>query len=153
MLKQERCIQRAIWLIVLLVLILAFLHAWLRVEREASQTAMALASNNIYERSNYYKQQWLLAGQPTRLEIDQKFINYSARGWVTPFNQRSQVDCQYWFELLYPEQRVLEAMPLRIQNKSIADDFECHVFYPHNQRLDIQLVDDQFKVSVGFTAE
>lgn len=138
-----------IWLLLLTFLVMSFLFAWQAVEQQASKSALQLANQRINERASYYKQQWLLAKQPTSLKIGSQRLNYTNTGWVTPVNHQSQVDCQHWLELLYPETELLGSQPLEITNESIVGHYRCLYHYNHNGFISISLIDNHFSAKVG----
>ncbi|OLQ86963.1 MSHA biogenesis protein MshF [Vibrio panuliri] len=151
--KQIRRSRFAVWLLLIMILVMAFLLAWQKVEQEASSTALVVAGKRILDRANFYKQEWLLAGQPAQLNVQQKFIHYSAKGWPLPQHQTNKVDCGYWMDLLYQEQRVLGTLPKKINDNSTSSDFQCQYFYGNHEAILIGLVDDKFSVSVSFSSE
>lgn len=142
-----------IWLVVLLVILLAFTMAWNKVEREASDTALVVASKRILERANYYKQQWLLSGQPKRLSIEGDSLSFTHNGWVIPQKTPYKTDCRYWLEVLYPESKVLESLPTKITDNSSALDFSCHYSYSDEHAIYVELKNNKFSVSVRFSSE
>lgn len=142
-----------IWLVVLLVILLAFTMAWKKVEREASDTALVVASKRILERANYYKQQWLLSGQPKRLSIEDDSLSFTHNGWVIPQKMPYKTDCRYWLEILYPERKVLESLPKKITDNSSALAFSCHYLYSNEHAIYVELKDNKFSVSVSFSSE
>lgn len=139
-----------IWLLLLILLVMSFLFAWQAVEQQASKSALQLANQRINERASYYKQQWLLAKQPTSLKIGSQRLNYTNTGWITPLNHQSQVDCKYWLEILYPETELLGSQPLEVTNESIAGDYRCLYNYNQNGFISISLIDNNFSAIVGF---
>lgn len=142
-----------IWLVVLLIVLLAFTIAWKKVEREANDTALVVASKRILERANYYKQQWLLSGQPKRLSIEGRSLYFSQSGWVIPQQIADKTDCNYWLGVLYEEKRVLESLPEEIIDNSEGLDFSCQYSYSNEHAIYVELNDNKFSVSVSFSSE
>ena len=60
----------SIWSLLILLIILSFMSAWKAVEKQASDTALVVASKRMIERANFYKQEWLLNGKAPQLIID-----------------------------------------------------------------------------------
>jgi len=141
-----------IWLLVILVLVLAFMLIWKDIEQEASDTALALVSKRLVDRASYFKQQWLLAKQPETLTIEGKQIVYSHMGWVKPINEAQQVDCEFWLEVLYQEKRVFESLPEKITDNSEGSNFRCEYFYSRGHALSMELKQDKFSVGVSFSS-
>ncbi|MBA5762105.1 MSHA biogenesis protein MshF [Vibrio sp. 404] len=151
--KQIERSRLAVWFLVLVTLLFAFVIAWKKVEQEASDTALLVASNRIVERANFYKQQWLLSGEPDKLTLNHKVIHYSKSGWVKPLNLANKVDCHYWLALFYEEERVLESLPIKIKDNSKLSGFQCEYFYSREHAIYINLVDNKFSVGVSFSSE
>lgn len=151
--KQIERSRFAIWLLLLIMLLFAFVVSWQKVEQEASETALTVASKRIVERANYYKQQWILSGQPQRLTLAQKLIRYSHSGWAKPINSVNKVDCNYWLELFYEEKRVLDSLPIKINDNSMQSNFQCEYIYTQESAIMISLIDNKFSVGVSFPAE
>ncbi len=151
--KQIERTRLVVWLVVLITLLFAFIVAWQKVEQEASDTALLVASNRIVERANFYKQQWLLAGEPHELTFNHKLIRYSNSGWVKPLNSENKVDCRYWLDLFYEEERVLESLPIKIKDNSKLLGFQCEYFYSREHAINISLIDNKFSVGVSFSSE
>lgn len=59
-----------LWLVVICVLLLSLLTAVEKLQRDMSETAFQLAGKRMLERAGFYKQQWMLKGQPDQLEIE-----------------------------------------------------------------------------------
>ncbi|OLQ88885.1 hypothetical protein BIY21_15620 [Vibrio ponticus] len=143
----------AVWLMMIILLCGVLLFSWHKLMAQTESTALSVASKRILERANYYQQQWLLAGQPEQLQVNQKFIQFSAKGWALPLNQASKVDCNYWWKLFYEEQRVLGSLPDKINDNSKASNYQCDYSFSAKDRLEVSLIDDKFVVNVIFTAE
>ncbi|MGF1909082.1 MSHA biogenesis protein MshF [Vibrio kasasachensis] len=150
--KQIERSRFAVWLVLLITLLFAFVVSWQKVEQEANETALAVASKRIVERANYYKQQWILSGQPQRLTLAQKLIRYSHSGWAKPINLANKVDCNYWLELFYEEERVLDSLPIKINDNSMQSNFQCEYIYTQESAIMISLIDNKFSVGVSFPA-
>ena len=153
MLRQIERSRFIVWFSLITMLLLAFVLAWQKVDREASDTALLVASKRILEQANVYKQQWLLKKQPGQILINQKFIKYSANGWVTPLNSANKVDCKYWLDTFYQQERVLESLPIKFEDSSIGSDFQCEYTYSRGQAINISLIDGKFRVGVIFSSE
>ncbi|MFA0414357.1 MSHA biogenesis protein MshF [Vibrio renipiscarius] len=144
--------RMAVWFLVLLMLLTAFGVAWKKVDQEASNAALLLASKRILERTNYYKQEWLLADKPRTLTIDGRDLYFSASGWVLPQNSLGKFDCHYWLDVFYEEARVLDAYPNKIINNSTESYFQCHYFYGSKAGVEVELNRNKFDVSVIFSS-
>lgn len=143
----------AVWAITIMVLLLALLVSWHKIEREASGTALEVASKRILERANFYKQQWLLAKQPQQLVIGQNVIHYTATGWVKPVNADNNLDCEYWLALLYQERQVLGNLPNKTHENSTSSSFQCKYYFEDSGAITIDLIGGKFNVDAIFTAE
>ncbi|EGA71792.1 MSHA biogenesis protein MshF [Vibrio sinaloensis DSM 21326] len=149
-----RRVRFSVWLLVIVILLLSFISSFQDVENEASDSAFLVASKRIIERASFYKQKWLLAGQPPRLELDEKVLAISQNGWVLPIQNENSVDCDYWLGVLYPEKRVLESMPAKVGDLSKGDThYRCDYDYGDNRHLVIDLNNKQFSAKVVFVAE
>lgn len=142
----------AIWLVVIICLITAFMLIWRKVEREANQSAFLLASQSIVERASFYKQQWLLAGQISPIRLQGEVLNYTNMGWVKPLDDGLQVNCQWWLQVLYPQYEVLGSTPVEIENKSNAANYQCEYLYGSDRVISISLIDNRFIAKSGFLA-
>lgn len=148
-------IERArlvIWLLLVIILIMTYSMVWQDVEHQADDAAFAVASKRIVERASYYRQQWLLAKQPTSLTIEQRKVHFSAKGWVLPLNEQGDVDCAYWYRVLYPEERVLRQTPQHISDESDLRGYICHYDYSSDQTIVMSLKNGKFLTKVVFLA-
>lgn len=143
----------AMWVVVIISLVMSFLLVWQNVVREANQSAMLLATQQVVERANYFKQQWLLAGQKASLTIEEHRLNYTEMGWVKPINDSQQVDCQIWLDTLYPRQQVLGQQVVAIENQTIGDGYLCLYNYGDDVFISISLIDNNFIARAGFSTQ
>lgn len=143
----------AMWLVVIISLVMSFLLVWQSVVREANQSAMLLATQQVVERANYFKQQWLLAGQNTSLTIEKRRLNYTEMGWVKPINDSQQVDCQMWLDTLYPQHQILGQQVVAIENQTIGDGYLCLYNYGDDVFISISLIDNNFIARAGFSTQ
>lgn len=145
--------QFVIWGLIVFVLLMALLSAWQSIEKEANQTALAMASSKIVESANFYKQDWLLKGRPSTLIANGRLLNMSATGWVLPLAENeSSIDCRYWLSLLYPDEQLLESKVISIESAHQANLYQCRYVYSQKQVITIELLRDKFTVSVDFSA-
>ncbi|MBF4245507.1 MULTISPECIES: hypothetical protein [Vibrio] len=145
--------QFVIWGLIVFVLLMALLSAWQSIEKEANQTALAMASSKIVESANFYKQDWLLKGRPSTLIANGRLLNMSATGWVLPLAENeSSIDCRYWLSLLYPDEQLLESKVISIESAHQANQYQCRYVYSQKQVITIELLRDKFTVSVDFSA-
>ncbi|MDQ2166010.1 MULTISPECIES: MSHA biogenesis protein MshF [Vibrio] len=145
--------QFVIWGLIVFVLLMALLSAWQSIEKEANQTALAVASSKIVERANFYKQDWLLKGRPSTLIANGRLLNMSATGWVLPLAENeSSIDCRYWLSLLYPDEQLLESKVISIESAHQVNQYQCRYVYSQKQVITIELLRDKFTVSVDFSA-
>ncbi|MEZ8825668.1 MSHA biogenesis protein MshF [Vibrio amylolyticus] len=145
--------QFVIWFLLVVILVLSFMLAWQKVDREATDTALLVASKRIVERASYYKQEWLLNKQPPKLLIDGEILMMSPSGWVVPINQNKKMSCLFWLKVFYPENRGLESSAAAMK-EGIGDmNYQCRYTGDDNQVIVIQLVNDRFTVSVDFLTE
>ncbi len=143
----------AIWAVVIVSLVMSFLLVWQSVVREANQSAMLLATQQVVARANYFKQQWLLAGQKTPLIIEGHRLNYTSMGWVKPINDSHQVDCQVWLDTLYPQHQVLGQQVVAIKSETMADGYLCRYKYAEDRFIVIILIDNHFIARSGFSTQ
>ena len=141
-----------VWLMVFVALLLAFMVAWKKVDQEASDTALLVASKRMLDRANYYKQQWLLSDQPRSLIIAGRPLHFSQSGWVIPQKIANKTDCNYWLDVLYEERKVLESFPEEIIDNSYGLDFECQYLYSREHAIYVELNHNKFSVSVSFSS-
>lgn len=139
-----------IWLLIVVILLLSFLAIWQNVEREARDSAFLLATQRITERATHYRQRWLLAEQPQNMSVDAKEIRFSRSGWVVPLASNGEVECQYWFEILYPESKVLGAPIIGIVNQSEGADYSCDYDFGGNHHIVIELKHKYFSADAIF---
>ncbi|OXX29183.1 MSHA biogenesis protein MshF [Vibrio sp. V08_P9A1T1] len=145
--------QFVIWGLIVFVLLMALLSAWQSIEKEANQTALAMASSKIVESANFYKQDWLLKGRPSTLIANGRLLNMSATGWVLPLAENeSSIDCRYWLSLLYPDEQLLESKVISIESAHQVNQYQCRYVYSQKQVITIELLRDKFTVSVDFSA-
>ncbi|WP_340480462.1 MSHA biogenesis protein MshF [Vibrio anguillarum] len=145
--------QFVIWGVIVFVLLMALLSAWQSIEKEANQTALAMASSKIVESANFYKQDWLLKGRPSTLIANGRLLNMSATGWVLPLAENeSSIDCRYWLSLLYPDEQLLESKVISIESAHQVNQYQCRYVYSQKQVITIELLRDKFTVSVDFSA-
>ncbi|AEH34313.1 MSHA biogenesis protein MshF [Vibrio anguillarum] len=145
--------QFVIWGLIVFVLLMALLSAWQSIEKEANQTALAVASSKIVESANFYKQDWLLKGRPSTLIANGRLLNMSATGWVLPLAENeSSIDCRYWLSLLYPDEQLLESKVISIESAHQVNQYQCRYVYSQKQVITIELLRDKFTVSVDFSA-
>lgn len=139
--------------LIVFVLLMALLSAWQSIEKEANQTALAMASSKIVESANFYKQDWLLKGRPSTLIANGRLLNMSATGWVLPLAENeSSIDCRYWLSLLYPDEQLLESKVISIESAHQVNQYQCRYVYSQKQVITIELLRDKFTVSVDFSA-
>ncbi len=139
-----------IWLLIVVILLLSFFTIWQNVEREARDSAFLLATQRITERAVHYRQRWLLAEQPQTLSIGTHEIRFSRSGWAVPLASNGQVECQYWFEILYPESKVLGAPIIGIVNRTEGSDYSCDYDFGGSHRIVIGLKHKYFSADVFF---
>ncbi|MGF1698171.1 MSHA biogenesis protein MshF [Vibrio lamellibrachiae] len=140
--------QFVIWFLIIVILIMGFMLAWQKVDEEASDTGLLVASKRIVERASYYKQEWLLNQQPPKLLIDGTTLTMSKAGWVMPIDQNQQASCSFWLQVLYPDNRDLELAQDRLESDDDNLKYQCRYIYSSNQVIVIQIVNDRFTVSV-----
>ncbi|WP_216602238.1 MSHA biogenesis protein MshF [Vibrio pectenicida] len=135
-----------IWLVAISILLLSLLSVVEKLQADMNETAFLLASKRMIERAGFYKQQWVLKGQPEQLEIEGQQIIFSSSGWVLPIGDKSISSCQFWFALLYPEQRVLDESPVRVVEHSELDNYRCNYIFAQGNQIQVQLVESKFSV-------
>ncbi|WGV99964.1 MSHA biogenesis protein MshF [Vibrio sp. YMD68] len=145
--------QFVIWLLLVIILVLSFMLAWKSVDEEASETALLLASKRVVERASFYKQEWLLHKQPSKLVIDGRVLAMSDQGWVLPLDQNQQVNCAFWLQVLYPENRQWPAYSESIERHDKRVKYQCRYLYASDQVIVIQLDNGNFTVSVDFLTQ
>ncbi|MFS1862510.1 MSHA biogenesis protein MshF [Vibrio lentus] len=139
-----------IWSVVILFLIVGLLSASKTVEEEATNTAFIVASKQMLERANRFKQQYLLKG--TKREEDSELPKvYSRTGWVMPL-QDSERDCNYWLDQLYPQGSILGLSSPSVEDKSDNIQFHCSYRYGYKYQIDILLKKERFSVKANILA-
>ena len=137
-----------LWLVVICVLLLSLLTAVEKLQSDMDETAFQLASKRMLERAGFYKQQWMLKGQPNQLEIEGLKIIFSPNGWLLPKNNNKTSSCQSWFKLLYPEQRVLDEIPQQIIERFDTGYYDCKYVFAQGRQIRVQLVEDKFSIGI-----
>ncbi|WP_114787469.1 MSHA biogenesis protein MshF [Vibrio tetraodonis] len=137
-----------LWLVVICVLLLTLLTAVEKLQRDMYETAFQLASKRMLERAGFYKQQWMLKGQPDQLEIEGLQIVFSPSGWLLPTNNENTSSCQSWFKLLYPEQRVLDEIPQQIIERFDTGYYDCKYVFAQGRQIRVQLVEGKFSIGI-----
>ena len=137
-----------LWLVVICVLLLSLLTAVEKLQSDMDETAFQLASKRMLERAGFYKQQWILKGQPKQLEIEGLQIIFSPSGWLLPKNNNKTSSCQSWFKLLYPEQRVLDEIPLQIIERFDTGYYDCKYVFAQGRQIRVQLEEDKFSIGI-----
>ncbi|WP_428776573.1 MSHA biogenesis protein MshF [Vibrio sp.] len=140
----------AIWLLVLVILVLSFLLAVRPVEKQAQQTAERLSVQRILERANYYRQEWLLKGEPSQANIDGQMVWFSARGWLIPTRDGQRVDCRVWLNRLHEDALIQPGEMVQIKNRSLDQKYDCRYFSSRDKSVNISLEKEKFSVSVDF---
>ncbi|MBU2898769.1 MSHA biogenesis protein MshF [Vibrio hepatarius] len=135
-----------IWLVAISILLLSLFSVVEKLQADMGETAFLLASKRIIERAGFYKQQWVLKGQPEQLDIDRQKILFSSNGWVLPIGEDRTSSCQFWFALLYPKQRVLDETPVRVVESSELDNYRCNYIFAQGKQIQVQLVEGKFSV-------
>lgn len=137
-----------LWLVVICVLLLSLLTAVEKLQSDMDETAFQLASKRMLERAGFYKQQWMLKGQPKQLEIEGVKIIFSSSGWLLPTNNDKTPSCQSWLKLLYPEQRVLDEIPQQIIERFDTGHYDCKYVFAQGRQIRVQLVEDKFSIGI-----
>ena len=148
-------IQRSrlvVWLSTIIILLLSFVLVLEKLEQDVDDAAFLLASKRIIERASFYKQQWMLKGQRESLIVENQSLVFSETGWVLPKTSEKNKQCMYWLSLLYPKLSILDSMPLKVVNRSELNNYQCDYVYTQGKSIHIQLVDNTFTVSVGFSS-
>lgn len=154
--KADVAVERlrlTVWLLVIITLLMSFILVWQRVEQQASRSALQLVSHRIAERASFYKQQWLLAKQPSQLELGTLLLSYTEMGWVKPLNSEKQIDCHYWLEVLYPDKEIMGGAPIEIEDQSIMQSYRCLYRYSGSKFIAISLIENDFSAKSGFLVE
>lgn len=148
-------IQRSrlvVWLSTIIILLLSFVLVLEKLEQDVDDAAFLLASKRIIETASFYKQQWMLKGQRESLIVENQSLVFSETGWVLPKMFEKNKQCMYWLSLLYPKLSILDSMPLKVVNRSELSNYQCDYIYTQDKSIHIQLVDNTFTVSVGFSS-
>ncbi|MGD8111950.1 MSHA biogenesis protein MshF [Vibrio sp. TRT 17S01] len=143
----------ALWLTIVTVLIAVFLYSWKQVEKEAMHTNLLVASKRMTERASFYKQEWLLHGQPSELVVEQHSLRFSANGWLVPIDEQGNIECMKWLEILYPENRVLVAEESEMITNSSNWLVKCRYLDGEHQAVEVELKDGKFSVGINFIAK
>ncbi|WP_217495101.1 MSHA biogenesis protein MshF [Vibrio sonorensis] len=123
------------------------------MERQALITAMDLAKQRIAERTSFYRQEWLLNGQPETLDIDGQRLTFTSNGWVIALNRNSELDCQLWFHQVYPDNKLLGLSVEKSLNTSVGQDYQCDYNYGDEALIKLKLINNNFSIYAGFKAE
>lgn len=146
-------VRFSVWLLVVVVLIASFVSAYQSVEKEASDSAYLVASKRIIETASFYKQKWLLDGQPEVVKVGSEMLTISQNGWMLPVDTQGNVDCEYWLRVLYPDRRILDSLPITITNLTEGYHYRCDYDYGMNRHLVIDLNYKNFSTKVVLVAE
>ncbi|MGY3568659.1 MSHA biogenesis protein MshF [Vibrio paucivorans] len=139
-----------VWLVLILLLVIGFMSQFRKVEQEATDTAFIVASKRILERASNIKQEWILQGHPSELQVAGERLAISQNGWVLPIVNKGQVDCSYWLSVLYPENQEFEPYSTKNNDVDSVKDYTCEYIYAEQKVLRIQLINKKFSVSVKF---
>ncbi|KJY71759.1 MSHA biogenesis protein MshF [Vibrio coralliilyticus] len=142
-----------LWLLAIIILMMSFVLVMEKLGKDVDDAAFLLASKRIIERATFYKQQWMLQGQHERLAIGEESLRFSKAGWVLPELSGNSSPCNSWLSILYPEQRIMDSIPVKVVNRSELNNYRCDYIYNQEKSIHIQLVDNRFTVSVGFSAK
>ena len=142
--------QFVLWLLIVIILVMGFMMAWQKIDKEARSTSLLVASQRMVERASYYKQEWLLSKQPTKLVIEGVTLTMSQAGWVMPIDQEKSVSCSFWLKVLYPDSHKLDLTNRQVKADRGNAEYQCEYTYSSEQVIVIQLVNDKFRVSVDF---
>ncbi|MDG3084794.1 hypothetical protein P7F88_01275 [Vibrio hannami] len=137
----------AVWLLVVLLLIFAFLFYWNKVEPEAELTAYSVAKRRMLDWANHYRQVWIVRKYPESSVIEDQQVNFNQYGWVLPGSE-SQPDCGQWFRLLHPEQDVLGYRYFAIEDASLENGYQCRYIFTERRKIVVTLEGEQFSVEI-----
>ncbi|QXO17112.1 MULTISPECIES: MSHA biogenesis protein MshF [Vibrio] len=137
-----------LWALVVLSLIAVMFSAWQPINRELQRTAFEVASGRMIERANFYKQEWLLRGQPQRSEIDGEWMTFSPHGWLYPrLDGEGAVDCNTLLAQLYPQVTILNQPP-RVTGTTLSNGYECVFEYHNDNTIEIRLQNNRFSAKI-----
>ncbi len=94
----------------------------------ATQVAYTEVANRIRNKAIYYKKHWLLEGEPKYLELDGRVVYFGRNGWPLPIHD-SKLDCQYWIDLLYEEDKLFGNALEEVQRSRTDHDYSCSYSY------------------------
>ncbi len=140
----------AIWTVVIVLLLLAFVTIWKPIEKQVSDTAAIVATQQILQSANAYKQEWLLRGQPDLLRVKNHSLAMTPYGWVSPTLGEAYLDCKGWLLLHLPQERVLESTLLSSVGHIGEQREQCVFSFERGHKISVRFKNKELNVSVYF---
>ncbi|MBD1558972.1 hypothetical protein HC752_18715 [Vibrio sp. S9_S30] len=136
----------AIWIFLVGILLATLVINWQKIDDEASDTTFLMLENQITERANAFRQQWVISKKPSVIEYEGEKIQLDGNGWVLPLLD-NKVNCKWWLETLYP----------RLGNTYLADPeitmisgyptYHCQYEFKQKKVLDLVLSEKTLSIS------
>ncbi|MBF9001354.1 hypothetical protein [Vibrio nitrifigilis] len=140
----EARLRFVLWAAVIVILVSAFIHHFLKVEEAADHAVFTLATKNMLDRANRIKQIWILRQQPSTLKIDKEIIELSKDGWVYP-KKGSNADCERVLSTVFPKRKILNIEP-NVESVSSSDGYNCIYHYTSLYEVKVILSGKRFLV-------
>lgn len=136
----------AIWMFLVGILLATLAFNWQKIDDEASGTTFLMLENQITERANAYRQQWVISKQPSFIEYEGKKVQLDDNGWVLPLHG-NEVNCKWWLETLYPRLGSTYLAAPKTQMLSGYPTYHCR--YKFNEEMVLDLVLNEKKLSIS----
>ncbi len=121
-----------VYLVVVFLVLLTFFSIWRKIETEASENAVLVATKRMVDQVNRYKQQWLIKGKPSHIVYAGKSLPMTEFGLLDIYRGGEQPDCRYWLFNHYPKQKIYDAKLLHIESQQIKNEYRCRYIYQHD---------------------
>ncbi|CAH0541578.1 hypothetical protein [Vibrio marisflavi] len=146
-LSSVRYFRFALWLLVVSAVVAGFLSFWQNIDGRVGNTSLVIAKKLISDRANYYRQQWMLQGQPSSYAYEGKTLYFHRSGWILPLRSRDMPDCSVWLQQLYPEAFGKEQMALEVSDSRFDEQYWCkYRWLQGGEDIHILLTNEKFEV-------
>lgn len=137
----------ALWLLLVAALIASFFSFWKSIDSKVGDTSLVIAKRLMVDRANYHRQEWMIQGQPTSIDIGGTARYFSNSGWALPLVDRNTPNCEVWLQLLYPEGINKKQKLLAVSSSDFDQIYQCEYRWLQVEgRVIVQLVDEKFEV-------
>ncbi|CCN49040.1 putative MSHA biogenesis protein MshF [Vibrio nigripulchritudo MADA3029] len=136
----------SVWAALVFILLGILVVNWQKIDDEAASTTFLMIEDNITERANAYRQQWVIKKQPKVIEYQGQQIQLDHNGWVLPLHGNT-VDCSWWLETLYPSVDSTYLGRPKATMVSGAPSYHCRYEFSSDLVLDLVLNEKNLSIS------